>query len=193
MRIIDFKKNMANINELIYFDKNEYLREKTTHPLELNKMIDEAKDLLKGSSKDDTYYFYGVLGNLYRINGQAKKAIIYLTYCLDRAVEERNLTREVVALIRLGEALKYDNNHNQALDKFDKALRICEANKINGYLDFVLQHKGKCLLELARLKDAENCFVKAIELRNRKGETDLIDSTQQAIDLVKEIRTKQRK
>lgn len=188
MRIIDFKKNMATINELIYFDRNEYLREKTTHPLEINKVIDEAKGLLKGSNQDDTYYLYGVLGNLHRILGQPKEAINYLTFCLDHAVEVGDFTKKVVALIRLGEAFKYDNNHGMALEKFNNALEICEAHQINEYLDFVWQHKGKCLLELERPKDAEKCFVKALELRNSKGNAALIDSTQQAIDLVKEIK-----
>lgn len=127
------------------------------------------------------------MGNLYRINEQPQKAINCLTYCLNQAVVERNPTREIVSLIRLGEALKYDNNHKKALDHFNKALGMCEAHKIDEYLDFVLQHKGKCLMELAMLNEAEECFQKALILRKSKGNRSLIDSTEQAIELVKEM------
>src|SRR5699024_12286139 len=64
-------------------------------------------------------------------------------------------------------------------------LKMCEVNKMDEYVDFALQHKGKCLMELARLNDAEACFVKALALRNAKGDAALMDSTEQAIDLVR--------
>ncbi|MDS9470728.1 tetratricopeptide repeat protein [Sporosarcina pasteurii] len=177
------------MNEVIYFDKSECLREKTFNPLFLNQLISQAEGLLKGSNENDKYFLYGALGNLYRINGQPKKAINCLTYCLNHAVEERNPTREIISLIRLGEALKYDSNHKKALDHFDKALEICDANKIDEYLDFVLQHKGKCLMELAMLNEAEECFQQALKLRKLKGNRSLIDSTEQAIELVREMQS----
>jgi|SRR5690625_1676219 len=192
MNIADFRKKILAINENIYFDKNDYLREKPINPLKLNQFIDEAKDLLSSTNKDDKYFLYGILGNLYRINGQPKKAINYLTYCLDCAVEEKSFTREVISLIRLGEAYKYDDNHRLALDQFNKALEICEIKKLDEYLDFALQHKGKCLMELTRFEDAEECFMKALEIRSIKGDSSLIDSTQQAIDLVREMEINQR-
>lgn len=142
---------------------------------------------MKEKVGNDKYFLYGVLGNLYRINGQAQKSINYLTYCLKKAAEEGNHTREIVTLIRLGEALKYDSNHKEALNHFNKAFEMCRTNEIEEYLDFVLQHKGKCLMELAMLNEAEECFVKALELRKSKGELSLIDSTLQAIGLVTEM------
>lgn len=142
---------------------------------------------MKGKVGNDKCFLYGVLGNLYRINGEAQKAINYLTYCLNKAAAEANHTREIITLIRLGEALKYDSNHKEALNHFNKALEMCKTNEIEEYLDFVLQHKGKCFMELAMLNEAEECFVKALELRESKGELSLIDSTLQAIGLVKEM------
>lgn len=169
MDILNFRQKTLTINENIYFDKNDYLREKATDPSRLNEFIDEAKDLLKNSNKGDKYFLHGVLGNLYRINGQPKEAITCLTYCLDYAIREKSYKKEIISLIRLGEAFKYDNNHELALDKFNKALRICKNKQVDEYLDFALQHKGKCLMELARLEDAEICFIKALEIRNKKG------------------------
>lgn len=175
------------MNDVIYFDKNEYLREKTSNPLKLKQVISQAKYLLKNSNASDTNFLYGILGNLYRIKGQPQKAMTYLTFCLDQAVEEGHPTKEVVSLIRLGEALKYDNNQQMALNYFNRALEICETHKIDEYLDFALQHKGKCLLELAKLNESLECFQIALTIRRRKRNHSLIESTEQAIKLVKEI------
>ncbi|MCM3390743.1 hypothetical protein M3649_21950 [Ureibacillus chungkukjangi] len=188
MNIADFKENLFALNDIIFFDQSEYLREKTSNPLKILQVISDAEALLKDSNEDDKYFLYGTLGNLYRIIEQPKKAIQSLSYCLNRSVEERNLSREIVSLIRLGEALKYDSNHIEALDKFNVALNLCKANKIDKYLDFVLQHKGKCLMELAILNEAEECFLEALALRKTKGNFSLIDSTQQALNLLKELK-----
>lgn len=187
INIADFRENLSTVNEVIYFDKSEYLREKTSNPLIINHVIRQAEGLLKDGNKNDKLFLYGTLWNLYRINGLPQKAIHCLTYCLTQALEERNPTREIVSLIRLGEALKYDRNHKKALDHFNKALGMCEAHKIDEYRDFVLQHKGKCLMELANLNEAEDCFQKALTLRKQKGDHSLIDSTEQAIVLVREM------
>lgn len=187
MNLADYRERLVTINEIVYFDKNEYLREKTSNPLILNELIDEAENLLQSSNEDDRYFLYGTIGNLYRINEQPEKAISFLSYCLNHAVGEKNLTREIVSLIRIGEAHKYDNNHTKALELFNKALDKCDANKVDEYLDFVMQHKGKCLMELGRLNEAKECFLKALMLRKSKGNTSLIESTEQAIRLVKDL------
>ncbi|GAB3060024.1 hypothetical protein [Virgibacillus ainsalahensis] len=190
MDLADYRERLVAINDVVFFDKNEYLREKTSNPLKINELIDEAENLLQSSNEDDRYFLYGTIGNLYRINEQPKRAINSLSYCLNHAVREKNLTREIVTLIRIGEAHKYDNNHTKALELFNKALDMCDANKVEKYLDFVLKHKGKCLMELARLNEAEEYFLKALKLRKSKGNASLIDSTEQAIRLVKDLQLK---
>ncbi|TQR17705.1 hypothetical protein [Psychrobacillus vulpis] len=187
MRIVDFKKNLSSINEFIYFDSNDYLREKTTNPLKLKQVIAEAENLLRISDEEDKYFLYGTVGNLYRICGEPEKAINYLNYCLNYALEEENISKEIVTLIRLGEALKYHKKHNKAIEFFDEAFNKCKDNKIDSYLDYALQHKGKCLMELGMLDEAEKCFIKAFKLREFKGDSTLIDSTKQALDLVKRL------
>lgn len=42
-------------------------------------------------------------------------------------------------------------------------------------------------MELGILNEAEKCFQKALALRKLKGNHSLIDSTEQAIELVKEM------
>ncbi|KGR74959.1 hypothetical protein [Ureibacillus sinduriensis] len=184
MDIAHFKENLFKIKETFFFDKNEYLREKTSNTLKVIQVIHEAEILLKGSHKDDKYFLYGTLGNLYSIIGQPKKAFNSLTYCLNYSVEDRNITRQIVTLIRLGEALKYDTHHKEALLKFNEALNLCITNKIDAYIDFALQHKGKCLMELSLLKEAEECFLEALHLRELKEDFSLINSTKQALNFL---------
>lgn len=191
MSIEDFKKSLSSINEIIYFDSNEYLREKPANRLKLQQMIVEAENLLKNcTEEDDKYFLCGTLGNLYRISGQPQIAIDYLTYCIRYATQAGNIKKEIVSLIRFGEALKYDGKHDRALEVFNGALDNCKDNNVITYLDFVLQHKGKCLLELGRLAEAEKYLLEALKLRKIKGDPALIESTKQAIDLVGGLKNK---
>src|SRR5690625_6751464 len=70
----------------------------------------------------------------------------------------------------LGEALKYDHNHNDALELFNEALIKCSEHGMDLYEDFALQHKGKCLLELNRIEEAFVCFERALEIREMRSE-----------------------
>ncbi|CAM5198041.1 hypothetical protein UACE39S_04323 [Ureibacillus acetophenoni] len=171
MSIVDFKNRLSSINEFIYFDSIDYLREKTSNPLKIKQIIAEAENLLKMTiEEEDKYFLYGTIGNLYRICEEPQKAINNLNFCLKYALVDGNIKREVVTLIRLGEALKYNEKHYEALKYFDKALNKCKDNKINNYLDFAYQHIGKCLMELGRCllqnRSADMCkeFVQSLAL-----------------------------
>ncbi|MBA4536332.1 tetratricopeptide repeat protein [Bacillus aquiflavi] len=190
MNIVDFKKKLPVLNEIIFFDKNQYLREKCSNPFILEQLINAGETLLEEltDNEEDKYFLCGVLGHLYRVYGQPKKAIYYLTLCLKQAIREGNISKEVVSLIRYGEALKYDHKHREALKIFNKALDKCKENALHSYVDFALQHKGKCLLELTKIDEAENCFLEAFKIRKLKANGSLLDSTQQAIDFVKSMR-----
>src|SRR5699024_6154583 len=143
MSISQFKKKISTLSDNIYFDKNDFFREKAINFSVLNLLIDEAQDLIINSNKSDRYFLYGILGYLYRVTDKPKKAIEYLTFTLEYSIEEKDDIKEVISLIRLGEAYKYDDQHHVALDKFNKALKTCEVEQIDEYLDFALQHKGK--------------------------------------------------
>lgn len=61
-------------------------------------------------------------------------------------------------------------------------------NMLDTFLEFALQHKGKCLMEMGRLDEAEIEFIKAFKLRKFKGDIALINSTEKALELVKRIK-----
>ncbi|QBP41021.1 tetratricopeptide repeat protein [Paenisporosarcina antarctica] len=191
MNLKSLKEELSSMTDNIYFDSNECLREKSSNPSQLIQIIIKAETILeqmiedKLDNKDEKYFLYGTLGNLYRIYGKPRIAIKYLKLNLDHSINERNYTREIISLIRLGEALKYDNKHEKALGKFNQALIKCNKPELNTYLDFVFQHKGKCLLELKRVEEAMKCFQEALELRKLKGSTNLINSTKEAIEFAR--------
>jgi len=56
-------------------------------------------------------------------------------------------------------------------------------------LDYVLQHFGKCLVELGELDRAEAMFEEALQLRRQRGDEGLVASTRQAIDALERMRT----
>lgn len=119
---------------------------------------------------------------------QPKKAIMFLNFCINLVKEEGNIQREVVTLIRFGEALKYDNQQITALRTFEKALDLCIENNLINYEDFALQHKGKYMIELGLLEDAEKCLLRALYLRKLKNDNALIESTQKAIELIEQLK-----
>ncbi|MCF6136644.1 hypothetical protein [Pseudalkalibacillus berkeleyi] len=187
---LDFlKKEISVAAKTVYFDQNDFLREKSNDPTLLRKTITliEAHLNCDSVTEDKRDMLVGTLGNFYRIIGEPIHAIKLFNSCLNQSVNQANPHIEIVSLIRLGEALKYNNQHQDALNRFNIALKKCRLNQIDKYKDFVLQHKGKCLMELNRLNEAEQCFEAALNLRLKKEDPTLIHSTNLAIELVRSI------
>ena len=177
----ELKFNLMKLKEFLYFDDNNYLREKCSDENLLKEVIEkfEAKiDSRSNDKLDDMIFLYGNLGNLYRIQGDTHLAIKNLKIALELDDENKQISN----LIRLGEALKYDGQHEQALKKFDEAIELCTPSNGSNLLDFAYQHKGKCLLELGQVSSALVYFQKALKIRLVKGDQSLIDSTQKAIN-----------
>ncbi|MFF2753710.1 tetratricopeptide repeat protein [Psychrobacillus sp. NPDC058041] len=179
----ELKFNLMKLNEFIYIDDNNYLREKCSDESLLKNVIKnfEAKiDSQTNDHFDDMIFLYGNIGNLYRIRGDTNLAIKSLKI----ALELSDGNKQISNLIRLGEALRYDGQHEQALNKFDEAIELCTPSNGSNLLDFAYQHKGKCLLELGQISLALVYFQAAMKIRLVKGDQSLIDSTQKAINYV---------
>lgn len=111
MNVSDFKKSLTDLKKVIYFDQKQYLREKTTDRTLFEQFIRQARNLLDNCNNlEDKYFLMGTLGNLYRIYGEPQKAVDFFEVCLSIAASEGNKNKEIVSLIRLGEATKYNKN-----------------------------------------------------------------------------------
>ncbi|WP_017186253.1 tetratricopeptide repeat protein [Alkalibacillus haloalkaliphilus] len=186
MTLDKLKKELSHINEFVYFDEDDYLREKASNLSKVNELIKAAEQMLNFCKiEEDQFFIQGALGNLYRVSECPKRSIYYLEQCYEYAVHHNDLKKEIVTLIRLGEAQKYADQHERAINLFNEAIRKCKSFNETKFLDFALQHKGKCLLELKRFEEAESCLQDAYALRLRKNSDELINSTKKAIDLLK--------
>lgn len=184
LKIEELKSELVLLQSFIYFDENDYLREKCSDEDFLQKVINQFEstifDWSSSSPLEDLLFLYGSIGSLYRIKGEVKSAIDVLS----KAVELSAGNKKIVNIIRLGEALKYAGQHQKALYHFNAVIDQCENQEYLQLLDFAYQHKGKCLLELENITQASDCFHKAMKLRVKKGDVSLIVSTQMAIDYV---------
>lgn len=174
------------LNECIYFDNNEYLREKCSNENLLRDIIRkfelaiDSLTIKESAFINDKIFLYGNLGNLYRVLGKSHMAIEILQLAISLGK-----SKQINNIIRLGEALKYNEQHEQALNKFDEAINLCISSNNSTFIDFAYQHKGKCLLELGQTTLALGYFQKAMQIRMEKGDPSLIESTQRAIDFTK--------
>ena len=166
---------ITTVNNTIYFDENNYLRETASNINLLIQTISELEKLILSANESEKYLLSGTLGNLYRIYGkdepfQLMKAEQYLNVCLDYAKKNGDFIKEAITLVRLGEVYKYKNQHPEALKRFEKALTLCEKQGLEKYLDFIYQHMGKCYLEMKLYDLADTHFTKALNLRKQKEE-----------------------
>ncbi|WP_277674373.1 tetratricopeptide repeat protein [Piscibacillus halophilus] len=179
------REQIQTLDQYTYFDEQEFLREKVHDREFLQQLMTQVRrELMKTDEDDKRCFLYGTLGNLYRLNEEPEQAIEYLKKGLELA--DPNSTREVVIMIRLGEAYKYNQQHQKALDQFDLAILKCLEYE-PAYLDFAYQHKGKCLMEMRLYSEAMEAFQGAHAVRKGKKDGELLQSTEHAIEFLKKL------
>ena len=88
---------------------------------------------------------------------------------------------EIANLIRLATSVQYAGRHDEARVMLDAVLRRCASGQAPGYEDFALQHLGKLLVEQGKVGEAIPLFERALTLRRRKGDGQLVASTARAL------------
>lgn len=174
------KESFSALQTLVYFDEKQYYREQTKNPDAVRKLI-AALEGKRQNGGEEEYFLLSALGYCYRVINKPKQAIA--------ALQEANsaftdIKKRMVTLIRLGEAYKYDGQHQMALHSFAQAEEILRETNFLAYEDFLYQHQAKCYFELHDLEKAEVLFQKALEIRKKKGDELLIKSTGQVLEEV---------
>ncbi|MEV7023373.1 hypothetical protein AB0O00_14610, partial [Kitasatospora sp. NPDC093558] len=115
--------------------------------------------------------------------GNHGEARTFLRQSLDLAAAVGN-TRAVVATgLNLGDAHRYAGDIHTADAIYHSALSTARSRHPE-LLDFALQHFGKHLMERGDLAGAQASLQEALRLRIAKGESELVESTQAALDRV---------
>lgn len=140
----------------------------------LARQLDDARDQLARLT------VLGVLADLLRSVGEMDGAIeaAHAAVALARDLDDDR--REAANTVRLATALQYAGRHREALVEFDAASERT-SDGFAQYRHFLLQHRGKCLVEMGRLDEARASFESALELRRELADPTLVDSTQQAL------------
>lgn len=87
-----------------------------------------------------------------------------------------------VHTLRYGDVLRFQNDALGAETAFRSVLEMAERQPAIAELaDFAWQHLGKMYFDGKQLKKAEDCFLKALEIRKKKGVKELTESTELAL------------
>lgn len=91
-----------------------------------------------------------------------------------------------VHTIRYGDVLCFQKDFLGAETAFRSVLELAERSpELTELVDFAWQHLGKLHFDEKKPKDAEACFLKALEIRKKKGVKELIDSTEFALRVLR--------
>ena len=106
---------------------------------------------------------------------------------LQRAIDLSNkigdLRLKTANTIRLAHVYQWQENFKKSERYYNAVIDSCQSKaEIASYLDFAYQHAGKCKFDQKQYAAAQTYFQKALLIRLRKDERDLINSTRQAIE-----------
>lgn len=183
MSIEKVQKEFKMLSQYVFFDEEQYLREQTKSKRHFNIFIQETEILLETSlTMDEQYCIFSFLGYSYRILNNPTEGIKYFQKCL--TISQHEPRKQIITMIRLGEAYKYANLHKKALELLDDAINISNVYQIEDYKHYIYQHKGKCFLELGDVTLAKDNLHDALSIREKIENDALIYSTRQVIDFI---------
>ena len=99
---------------------------------------------------------------------------------LSKAIESRRLA--ATNSIKLAHVYQWQQRYIESETMFEAAIALCKNNlEAAPYLDFAYQHFGKCKFDQQKYVEALQCFEQALDIRVKKGDPELIASTELAI------------
>lgn len=164
------------------FDEN--LREVPNDPAGMARaaMACEAR-LADESDSGERLRTLGLLGGHLRLLGRLEEAEARLDQATALARELGDEGALLTNGIRLAHVWQWQRRFAEADALFAAVVARCEDQADHqGLLAFALQHAGKSLFDQERYVEAEACFAQALAIRRRSGDTELIASSQFALD-----------
>lgn len=164
---------------------DELLREVATDAEAVEAATTVAASRLEGARTrgdvSDEVRLLGYLGNANRMLGRHDESIALSRKALDVASLSGDERSRAVALVRLGEAYRCADSFAQAATCLEEAALLTRSTPLSDLEDFALQHLGKTYLDSGDVDRARECLLRALELRERKDDEDLLESTRRAL------------
>ncbi|TYR81813.1 tetratricopeptide repeat protein [Priestia megaterium] len=177
--------NIDNIPFNMNYRFNKQLREVPVNEAEMKKGIAYLKE--KAISKEDEMKaakMYGYIGVYERILFQLSSSERHLQLAIYLCERHDDYINAFVNTIRLAHTYHWQENWTKANDVFKHLIKqLQNDSSLHTYEDFVYQHYGKCLLDQKNVSKAHHYFQHALEIRLKKGNKELIESTNSCIRL----------
>ena len=181
---------MSKASEPLSFSDNFFiddnLRDIPKNPELVKQRVEYLESQVREtSSSDEQVKFYGEMGGLYRVLGQLELAEDFLQKAL-ALVKENNLGQRMYVIfgIRLAHVWQWQKKFEKSNFLFERLLQICRQEKdCENLLDFTYQHQGKNFFDQGNYKRALECFSRALDIRVKRKNLDLIQSTEFAIQV----------
>ncbi|WP_083189091.1 tetratricopeptide repeat protein [Paenibacillus sp. KS1] len=126
---------------------------------------------------------YGMLGVYSRIVGNYADSITYLTSAISIHSAMNNAKQVWINKLRLAHSYQWMRNFHTSNRMFDDLLEHAISNDQHfNLLDFLYQHYGKNLYDQYKYESALPWFEKALKIRTKSENEELIHSSQIAID-----------
>ncbi|MGW5349504.1 tetratricopeptide repeat protein [Streptomyces sp. NPDC004031] len=160
------------------------LRMVPTDRAELTAAVDQLREELStGPDPDRIRVLTRWIGIAQMSLGDYREARAFLRQSLGLATTSGNIRAVVATQLNLGDAHRYANDAGAAETFYRSALHTARS-RCPELVDFALQHFGKHLMEHGDLTGAHVHLEEALRLRIAKGNAELIESTQAALERV---------
>ncbi|MGW4693248.1 tetratricopeptide repeat protein [Kitasatospora cineracea] len=151
---------------------------------ELTAAMDGLREELStGPDPDRTRVLTRWIGTAQLGLGNHDEARTFLRWSLELAITSGNVRAIVATELNFGDAHRYAGDIETA-ETFYRSAMDTARGQCPELLDFALQHFGKHLMERGDLTGARTHLQEALRLRITKGNTELVESTQAALDRV---------
>lgn len=161
------------------------LREVPISKIQMLSGMIYIKELLESNefSEHEKGKWYGLLGSYLRIVGELEESEKNLNTAIDICQKADNPQGVFANKIRLAHTYQWWTNFDISNKMFTDLLETAESDSdYTDFLDFVYQHYGKNLFDQSDFKGALNFFNKALELRFKKDDKELIALSESAIE-----------
>ncbi|MDY7223264.1 tetratricopeptide repeat protein [Halalkalibacterium halodurans] len=181
--------DLSNIpsNLDFYFDDN--LREVPVSTIDLIKGIEFKKKQSHSpqDNEEELAKTYGLIGVYSRIVNKIEDSKKYLSLAIEMNIQSGNHKSLFVNELRLAHTYQWETNYYKSNKLFKKLKEQSESDtEHSNYLDSVYQHYGKNLFDQSEYQLALKYVKKALRIRVEKGNKELIDSTEYAINICNE-------